>query len=811
MFHRPLIPILLSFIAGILSGHIGFLHGPSPLLFLTLLTISILIALLFIPVRFRYTCLLVLFFLAGILLNLSKLHDSDLLPLANQRERVVIEGTVLEPARTGPQTARLVVRSDKSLIHGTVKTGREKILVTIYNHTRDFLPGDKIRFPARLRPFKNFNNPGRYNHEFAMRVKGLSCAASVSDGRLIVPMGEGHLDFPMETIEKVKRPIRMFFQEKLSSQNRALFLALILGERQGISPELREFFNVAGLGHILAVSGLHIGLVAWLAFILFKRLFSLSYSLLHQIDIRKLAAIMTCFAVVAYTCLAGLQVSSQRAMIMVLAYLFSMILGRERDVWSTLSLAAFMVLAVDPNALFSVSFQLSFCAVIGILWLSPAIYTKILSPMKNSSDKTIIAHLYVYFAGLLVVTLSAVIFLLPITSFYFHRISLVSIPANLTVVPILGLWIIPFGLLSIMILPISLSMASLFLQIGAWGSEWMMAIIQFWAHFQWAACWVVTPNIFEIILFYGLIFFLFFLRRWAWAKMGLLLVLLLFATDISYWIYKTRFNRHLKVTYLDIGQGNSALIQFPGKERMLIDGGGFPRDNFDVGRSVVAPFLFHSKILHIDYLVLTHPQADHMNGLRFIASNFHPKEFWTNGDIAKNQSFQKLMNILETEKIKRLLPADLREGREISGVKIDILHPPSDGGGGKVLGRTLGLNNNSLVLKLSYGGKSFLFPGDLERAGEEMIVFNAGTLLKSDILLAPHHGSKSSCSKPFLEMVRPNICIISSGSGNRFRFPHSETLHRLKQTGCRIIRTDRVGAVQLYVSPNRLEINSFLD
>ncbi len=812
MFNRPLIPILLSFIAGILSGHTGFLLGSSPLFFLTLLTISILIVSLFIPIRFRFPCFLLLFFLAGIILNLSKVHDSDLLPFANQRERVIIEGTVLEPARIGPQMAKLVVRSDKLLIHGSVKTGGEKLLVTIYNHARNFLPGDKIRFPARLRPFKNFNNPGRYNYEFAMKLKGLSCAASVSDGRFIVPMGGGHLGFPMEMLEKVRRPIRDFFQEKLSPQNQALFRALILGERQGISPELREPFNVAGLGHILAVSGLHIGLVAWLAFTLFKRLMSLSYRLTHQRDIRKLAAIMTCFIVVAYTCLAGLQVSSQRAMIMALAYLFSMVLGREREVWSTLALAAFMVLAVDPHALFSISFQLSFCAVIGILWLTPAIYPKILSLMKKSPrDNTIITSLYAYFTGLIVVTLSAVIFLLPITSFYFHRISLVSISANLTVVPILGLWIIPFGLLSVLSLPISLSLAGLFLQMGAWGLEWMMAIIQFWAHFQWASFWVVAPNIFEIILFYGLIFFIFFLRRWPWAKMGLLLVLLLFATDISYWIYKTRFNQHLKVTYLDVGQGNSALIQFPGKERMLIDGGGFPRDNFDVGRMVIAPFLFHSKILRIDYLILSHPQADHMNGLRFIASNFHPKEFWSNGDIAENQSFRKLVDILELKRIKRLLPKDLRGGREISGVKIDILHPPSKGDNVRVFSRALGLNDNSLVLKLSYEGKSFLFPGDLERPGEEMIVLNAGNLLKSDILLAPHHGSKGSCSRRFLEMVRPGICIISSGSGNHFGFPHLQTLHRLKQTGCRIIRTDRVCAVQLDVSPERLELKSFLN
>jgi competence protein ComEC len=724
---------------------------------------------------------------------------------------LVVEGTVLQPVRISGEMARLVVNCDTLFFREGTKKVKEKLQVTIYNHSGVFAPGERIRFPARLRPFRNFHNPGHYDYESAMGLKGFSCAASVSDGRRIVPLGKGHLGFPSGILERARRPIRVFFQENLSPQNDALFRALILGERQNISPEQREPFNIAGLGHILAVSGLHIGLVGWLAYAIIKGLLSLSYRLALKTDIRKLAAAATCFPVVAYACLAGFQVSSQRAMIMALAYLFSMMVGREKEIWSTFALAAIVVLAIDPHSLFGVSFQLSFGAVIGILWLAPAIYNKIFAPLADEMKRgRIIERLWTYFGGLIAVTLSAMIFLLPIISFYFHRISVVAIPANVIVVPILGLWVIPLGLLSVASLAISTPLAQLFLQLGAWGMEWMTAAVQVWTHFPWASFWAVTPNVFEMLIFYSLILFIFFIRRWSWAKAALLFVLCLLVADIFHWTYKTRYNPCLKVTYLDVGQGNAALIQFPGKERMLIDGGGFSRSTFDVGRMVVAPFLLHSKILRVDYLVLTHPQSDHMNGLRFIASHFHPKEFWYNGYGVRNRSFMDLMKIVGEKKIKKLLPSELKGKREVSGAEIKLLHPLPGVSTEQLLENSVGMNNKSLVLKLSYGGKSLLFPGDLERAGEEVVVSGAGSLLRSDILLAPHHGSRYSCSKAFLQMVRPQTCIISSGYGNYFGFPHAETLKRIRAAGSRVVRIDQVGAVQLCLGPNHFEGRSFL-
>ena len=808
MARRPLIPILIAFMAGILTGDLVFSHQPSSFtlpLFLTVTTV--LFFSLFASSRLRFASFMVLFFLVGLFLDLCRYHPSELLSLARERAPVTIAGTVLEPSVTNRDPSRIVVRADEVFLEGGSIETQERVVVTIYGHAAPFVPGDRILFQTRLRAFKNFNNPGRYDYVRAMRVRGLSCAASISDGRRIVPMGRGSLGFPMGFVESLRKPVRDFLHDKLLPQDAALLKALILGERQDIRRTLREPFQVAGVAHVLAVSGLHIGLVAWISFVLFKGILSLSYRLTLQTDVRKVAALLTCFPVVAYTCLAGFQVSSQRAMMMALAFLFSIVWDREKEVWSTLALAALGILAVDPHAVFSISFQLSFIAVVGILWLAPGLHSKLSVLPVNPLG---FAHrLYVYGIGLVAVTLSAIVFLLPITAFYFHRLSLVALPANLTVVPILGFWVLPLGLLSAVMLPFSSTVAHAFVQASAWGLNRIMDIIQFWTGLEWADLWVMTPNGLEIGLFYGLLGALFFLKRWRWTKGCLIILLLFVGFDVSYWIYRNQFNEHLKITYLDVGQGNAALIQFPGKEKMLIDGGGFSRGDFDVGESVVAPFLFRSKIRCIDYIVLTHPQTDHMGGLRFIAEHFRPKEFWYNGDWVSTPSFLELMNIVEAKKIRKVCPTDLKAGRDISGVKVNLLHPPPDGNGSG-LTKPMNPNDKSLVLKISYGETSCLFPGDLERVGEEMVVERAGSFLESDVLLAPHHGSGSSCSKAFLNHVKPRVCIISCGSGNPFHFPNSQTLRRLQGLGCRIFRIDEVGAVQVSVTPKGYDIRSFL-
>ncbi|MBW1912731.1 MAG: ComEC family competence protein, partial [Deltaproteobacteria bacterium] len=432
--HRPLIPLLISFMGGILIGHMWLPHLQPLIVPLLILITSVLILSLFTPLFSKLPLFIIIFLFAGILLTLASDRPSELSSLTHEREKVIMEGTVLKPASTTRDRTRFELMAERLFIHGQVRKLGERVLVTVYNHTRDFSTGERIRFPARLRRFENFNNPGRYDYELSMRLRGISCAASVSDGKYVIPMGKGHLALPVAIMESFRKAVRDLFRWNLSAQNYALYRALILGERQGIDPKLREHFNIAGLGHILAVSGLHIGIIAWLAFLVSKRILSFSYYLTLKYDI------------------------------MALTYLFSIVLGREKETWSTLALAALIVLALNPNALFSISFQLSFIAVTGILWLAPELHKRIPEPFARPGQMNIFHRLYIHITGLIVVTISATVFLLPVTSFYFHRVSIVSIAANLTVVPLMGIWVLPLGLLSAACIHLSPSLATFFLQ-----------------------------------------------------------------------------------------------------------------------------------------------------------------------------------------------------------------------------------------------------------------------------------------------------------------------------------------------------------
>jgi competence protein ComEC len=811
MLLRPLIPVLFSLIGGILFGHAVIPHDLHPFIWFSILFILLLIFSLLIPSSYRFISFLLLFFLAGIQMDLDNHYRSELMNLAEERPHVLLEATVLEPPAIIEDMARFVVRVDRLTCQKKKIQGGEKILVTVYGYPREFSVGEKLFFHARLRPFLNFNNPGSYDYRLSMVVRSLSCAASVSDGRRIVRMGKGHLSFALEKLERMRSPVRRFFAENLSPQNKAIFGSLVLGERQSITRELREVFSISGLSHVLAVSGLHIAVVAWLCYTLLKKLLSFSSTLILRTDIRRVSALITCLPVIAYTALTGFQVSAERAMIMGLAFLFSLVIGREREIWSTMALAALLVLALDPHGIFSVSAQLSFLAVTGILWLAPGIYAKLaLSTEEQVLKSKALNRLYLYVAGLVAATVSATVFLLPVATFYFHRVPIIAIPANLALLPVLGLLVLCLGLSASIILFMSSAASRFLLQIGAWILDRVMETLQFWTRFDWAAFWGVTPRFFEILLFYALLFFLFHSRRFAWAKIGLVALLCLTGLDAAYWFDRSYYNPNLRLTYLDVGQGNAALVEFPGRDRMLIDGGGSPGDDFDVGEMVVAPFLFYSRLRRVDYIVLTHPDTDHMEGLRFIASHFGPKEFWYNGEKPDVPGFHELMRIVKEKGIKVLTPRDLKEGRDIGGVHITVIHPPGVENAERFWGKALKSNDRSLVLRISDKGRSFLFPGDLESTGEEILLLPEGERLKSDVLLAPHHGSRGSCTTAFLENVAPRICVISSGSGNPFGFPHPETLMRLQRAGCKIMRTDQLGAIEVTAGPEGLQVRSFL-
>ena len=286
-----------------------------------------------------------------------------------------------------------------------------------------------------------------------------------------------------------------------------------------------------------------------------------------------------------------------------------------------------------------------------------------------------------------------------------------------------------------------------------------------------------------------------------------LLMVLVFGVDMGYWLYQRYWRNDLRVTMIDVGHGNASLLELPYGYTMMIDGGGFSDNRvFDVGASIVAPFLWRKKIRTVDTVVLSHANSDHLNGLIYIAENFHVKQVWLNHESADTFGYRLFMETIKKNPIQMPAYRKITGVHDINGVQVDVLYPPKDFIEKKDIETWRNLDNNSMVLKVSFGKVSLLFPGDIKTPAEYELVSTVGDKLRSTVLLAPHHGSKTSSSERFLEKVKPEVVVISSRWKSRFGFPHPSVLKRYQDMGCRVLETARNGAVSMRTDGRILKI-----
>jgi len=736
-----------------------------------------------------------------------------------------------------------------------------KIRVTVRGQNPAFARGDRIVFRSRLRQPRNFNNPGGFNYRRYMVFKGIWRTAYTKGNRLQIVQKKSSKDLAQQ-LNDSRLAMSALIERAGKGPSVAVLKALIIGDRAAISSEIRDTFNRAGVGHVLAISGLHIGIVATVAFLFFQKLLCFVKPVLWRAWTRKGAAIFSLFPVFIYGLISGMSPSTQRAVIMVTAFLMTFLLERERDSINTLALAAFIILIVYPPSLFSISFQLSFLAVLSILYgLSRTRHALRINSENLQTGFRFWLSRKIF--GFFLVSFFAICGTLPLVMFYFNQISVIGLLANFVVVPLVGFAVIPCGLLALFIYPISSQIAYGCMQICIYVLDHVLGVIRFFADLPFAAFKTITPSVLEIVCYYilgwvllnflaaklnpeppqgvlrsrsdpaalhtrvlragkGRRLFQFFsavaittqdiaawLRRKRGAIVGILLILA-FAGDAGYWLYQRFWNHELRVTYIDVGQGNAALLELPGGYTALIDGGGFSDNNvFDMGARVIAPFLWRKKIRTIDTLVLTHPNSDHLNGLIFIAQHFNVKTIWTNGESRATRGYKRIKKIIAQKQLNQPDFKHMPRKQLINGVEFFFMYPPADFLDKKAGQKWRNTNNNSLVVKVSFGDISFLFPGDIMAEAEKELVGLSGADLACDVLLVPHHGSRSSSSRLFLANVQPDVAVISAGWKNRFRFPHSTVLETYKKSGCRILRTDRDGAIKLTTDGKRLSASSF--
>ncbi len=436
---------------------------------------------------------------------------------------------------------------------------------------------------------------------------------------------------------------------------------------------------------LLAISGLHVGIIAATAFWILRWLMSHWQVALWRAWINKSAAGLTLIPVVAYGLLAGLSPSTQRALIMVSVFLGAFLIEREQDLLNTLSVAALIILIINPPALFAVSFQLSFAAVASIL-----LGLALIKHGVRRADRSLVLRILKSLTTMGLVSLFAMLGTLPLVMCYFNLVSLVGWGANVVVVPLIGFTVIPLGLLAVGVYPVSAALALLLWQGCLIVLSKVLTLIDIIAAWPWAAVRTVTPTTIEIASYYALLVGLFLLakvrlepqaanraRLALWGRGVVIGVLLVASIDVGYWVYQ-RFGRSdLRVTAIDVGQGSATLVEVPGGHTVLIDGGGFSdNEAFDVGARVVAPFLWRKKIKTVETLVLSHPNADHLNGLLFIADNFNTKEFWANGEAVDKAGYRKLVQVLKHANIAVPAFENSAKRKVIKGVTFDILYPP---------------------------------------------------------------------------------------------------------------------------------------
>lgn len=734
-----------------------------------------------------------------------------------------------EPERFPDKTRIYVSVSETETRDKTAFPSSGLMRVTVLDR-EPFRFGDEVRFTGRIRFPRNFGDPGEFDYEAFMARQGIGATALAlrpAGGAPSVKILGRHRSFPASQIEEIRDRIAAFIDSHLNEPVASEMRALVIGERGGITRTTRNTFARTGMAHLLVISGLHLSMVAAAVFALVRLLMLLFPALAARGWANKLAAIAAMLTVSAYASIAGHHISTERALIMVLAYMFAVVMDRPREALASLALAAIIICIALPGSSADIGFQLSFASVIAIVlgmrrfagWVERR-RRRVPSALRRRSVAETVA---IAFAGYVAVSFWATLGTAPLVARDFNQFSAVGLVANAVVVPTMGFGGTILGLaasaLSFVSAPLAaalLVVAGKLLAAGNYLARWFV---------RWPLAWTrtFTPTLLEIALAYAaLTLWLTWpepssegepgesgdaranvdgkpaehprWRRLAIAALGTVLVV-----DAGWWTYQRYFDQDLRVAFLSVGQGDAAVVQFPGRRVMVVDCGG-AWHGFDMGERVVARYLWSRKIMHVDWLALSHPDLDHFGGFGFVARNFSPREFWTVPVSRPDLTYLDLLDELKGLKVPVRFKDDSAPALHIGSATLEVLNAPPTASTPR--------NDRSMVLRISDGREAYLFTGDIEAPAERALL-RGGHDLRATVLKVPHHGSRTSSTMDFIEAVHPSVAVISLGYRNRFHFPAKSVLARYAREGARVLRTDRDGAVLTEASSNVLELESY--
>jgi competence protein ComEC len=741
----------------------------------------------------------------------SFIREKDIPEVELPGTEVSLEGDISDVPEMSNAKIRFTI--DHAAIRGMKIPGKVRLFLSpeeVINKTILLSGGERVRAVAKLRQPATLHNPGVYPYD--LKKDGIAAVGSAKKMQIIG--GKNNLT---TWIRKQRMLAGNIIDSSLSPEAAAFQKAIIPGLTGGISQEMRDSFSSTGLAHILSISGTHFGLLALIIFNFIKLVIKylpekLITKMTLYITSSQIAVLATIPVLISYAIISGMSTPTIRSLIMISIYMFSIYIGRKDQWLNSLSIAAFIILLWQPEALFDLSFQLSFIAVLSIGYAAEKrteVRRQIIPPTPlykrgARGDLSGAAGMYRVLIDktrtAMLMTVTAVLGTAPLIALSFKQFPLISPASNLIVTPFVCFLILPMGffascgafLFGMTSLPLG-SLLDTVTRSGLW-------LTKIFSQIPCSNIHVPNPSIMFVILYY--IAFIFLVRSphqraETIGKVKYLpaspFALLPLTFVVSVYLMSTYLSGNdLKVVFLDVGQGDSSFVRLPDKKTMLIDGGaGEP----DMGRNVIAPYLWSRGIKSIDYLVLTHPHPDHFGGLIYIMDNFKVGEIWLNG--RRTCGTEEFFRKIKEEKIryKVLRRGDILEAEEY---RIYVFHPYDEFFADSSKGGFSDENSASLVLKIEAGSTSILFTGDIETEAEDSLL-PLGKWMKSDIIKVAHHGGRTSSSPDFLAAVKPQIAVVSVGRNNSFHHPHKETVDRYRSTGATIYRTDIDGAVTVTV------------
>jgi competence protein ComEC len=698
--------------------------------------------------------------------------------------RTTLIGKVVAAPRRRANATILVVECERIGRRVTRRRVHGRVRLAIRGHDPRWRYGDRLAADVTLRRPRNFANPGGYDWVGQLVRSGIHVTASAWEPAVVRPLAARETGLRVG-LERWRARIAARIAASVPPPEGAVLQALVVGEEGAIDPPLREAFTRAGVVHVLSISGLHITLVAGIAWLAARWLLARSERLLLHADVALLAALASLPPVALYAALAGLGIATLRAAVMVAAVVAAAVLARRVDVLRTLTLAALLLALAAPGAPLDIGFQLSFVSVLGIV----AGTRRVLGRTRQAS-----AWRQRLAAGALA-SPCALVATAPLTAWHFHQVSLAAVVANPLTVPIFGSVVVVLGLAGAVLEPVSTPAATAAFVLAGLVLRPGVALVRAFAAPAWAAVDVPIPTLPELALLYALLVGLALLPRRGAALLAAVALMALLA-DAAWWLQE-RFGRTaLRVTFLDVGQGDAAVAELSDGRVVVVDAGGFPGSDFDTGAAIVGPFLWRRKIMRADVVAMTHAHPDHSGGIAYLLAHHRPREFWWTGVPGNGAAWERLQAAIAASASRiRILPAD---GRRHDG--IDVLHPPPGPG-------WRSLNDSSLTLGLGDLPARVLLTGDIERRAEEELL-RAPAGLAAAVLKVPHHGSRTSSTPEFVAAVAPRIAVISVGADNRYGLPAAEIETRYRAWGACVLRTDLCGAVTVTLDGPRLDVRT---